>query len=113
RVYGIPRVRRRDYIVMDRGRLAYLNPYQKLNCLYCEYANGVVAYASEIAARTEWYWCPIKHSRQIPAPHAHYDKFMDYGDSENFRPRWRELRKQCRACEAPCKDAAPAPVEKR
>src|SRR5208282_5353377 len=31
-VYGIPRVRRRDYLAFDRGQLAYLNATEKLNC---------------------------------------------------------------------------------
>jgi len=33
-VYGIPKVRRKDYVVMDRRRLAYLNPMEKWNCVY-------------------------------------------------------------------------------
>ena len=28
-IYGIPRVRRRDYLIFDRGRLAYLNGIEK------------------------------------------------------------------------------------
>ena len=43
RVYGLARVRRRDYVVFDRHKLPYLNVIQKLNCLYCAYANGVLA----------------------------------------------------------------------
>jgi hypothetical protein len=42
-VYGIPKVRRRDYILMDRRVLSYLNPLERLNCGYCEYTNGVLA----------------------------------------------------------------------
>ena len=34
-IYGIPRVDRRTYIVFDRGRLAYLNLLERLNCIYC------------------------------------------------------------------------------
>src|SRR4051812_29736840 len=48
RVYRIPRVCRGDYIVMDRAKLAYLSPLQKVDCIYCEYANGVLGYAHEI-----------------------------------------------------------------
>ena len=60
-VYKIPKVQRSKYLALDRGKLSYLTLAQKINCLYCDYANGVFAYATEIAGRTEWYWCPIKH----------------------------------------------------
>jgi hypothetical protein len=52
-VYGIPKVRRRDYLVFDRHHLAYLNALEKLNCAYCSYANNAIAFAREVAARTE------------------------------------------------------------
>ncbi len=61
RVYRIPLVRRADYLVTDRHRLPYLNAIEKLNCVYCGYGNQVLEYAREVAARTEQYWCPIKH----------------------------------------------------
>jgi len=63
-VYGIPRVRRSDYLAFDRGQLAYLNAIEKLNCAYCSYANGLVAYVREVASRTEEYLCHIKHARR-------------------------------------------------
>lgn len=85
RVYGIDRVRRRDYVYLDRHQLAYLNGLQKLNCIYCGYANGVIAFTREVAARTEAYWCPIKHSRRVVDPHDHYPQFLDFGDAEAFR----------------------------
>ena len=53
RAYRIARAERRDYIAFDRGRLAYLNWVEALNCAYCAYANGVIAYAREIGSRTE------------------------------------------------------------
>ncbi len=46
------KVRRADYIVMDRWQLRYLNAMEIFHCAYCEYANGLIAYATEIAART-------------------------------------------------------------
>lgn len=92
RVYGIDRVRRGDFIAVDRHRLAYLNPLEKFNCVYCGYANGVIALAREIGARTEEYWCPIKHSRPIATPHSRYLHFVDYGDAEGYRRRQDELR---------------------
>ncbi|MCB1359392.1 MAG: hypothetical protein KDK53_23740, partial [Maritimibacter sp.] len=85
--YGIPRVRRRDYVVIDRHNLGYLNALEKLNCAYCGYANGVVAYVREVAARTEAYWCPIKHARRWPGGHPRYAEFMDYGDEADHVAR--------------------------
>src|ERR1700736_1404782 len=46
-VYKIPKVRRRDYLVFDRHHLAYLNILEKVNCAYCSYANGAIAFARE------------------------------------------------------------------
>ena len=69
RAYRIPRVARSDYLLMDRQRLSYLNWIERLNCQYCSYANGVVAYVREIGSRTEQYWCPIKHALKIIEPH--------------------------------------------
>ncbi len=92
-VYGIPKVRRRDYLVFDRHHLAYLNALEKFNCAYCSYANGLISYVREIASRTEQYWCPIKHARRLIGAHAHYATFEDYGDAEGYRRRledWRE-----------------------
>ena len=74
-----------NYLVFDRHQLAYLNFIEKLNCAYCSYANGVIAFAREVAARTEVYWCPIKHARRILGPHPHYQGFADFGDAEGFR----------------------------
>jgi hypothetical protein len=86
-VYGIPRVRRRDYLVFDRHHLAYLNALEKLNCAYCSYANNAIAFVREVAARTEVYWCPIKHARRVLGPHPHYQGFADFGDAEAFRAK--------------------------
>jgi hypothetical protein len=92
-VYGIAKIRRADYFVFDRHHLAYLNALEKLNCAYCSYANGLIAYAREIIARTEQYWCPIKHARRVIGTHARYALFDDYGDGENYQARLAELRK--------------------
>ncbi|MFQ5483358.1 MAG: hypothetical protein ACE5ER_11455 [Nitrospinaceae bacterium] len=92
-VYGIPRVRRADYILLDRGFLRYLNAIERFNCFYCAYFNGVVAYTREIAARTEQYWCPIKHARRIRGIHSRYSKFLDYGDAEAFRQEIERVRR--------------------
>lgn len=52
-IYGIVRVRRDDYIVFDHQHLGYLNLFEKAHCLYCSYAVGMLAYSTEIIARTE------------------------------------------------------------
>jgi hypothetical protein len=95
-VYGIARVRRSDYVIIDRHRLEYLNGLQKLNCVYCGYANGVIAFVREVAARTELYWCPIKHARTPPDPHGRYPEFLDFGDAEGFRAGLEERRRRLR-----------------
>jgi hypothetical protein len=95
-IYGIPRVRRGSYFVIDRHKLAYLNAIEKANCLYCTYANGVVGFVCEVVARTERYWCPIKHGRAVQAPHGHYQFFLDYGDAEGYRRDLPRLRKALR-----------------
>jgi hypothetical protein len=113
RAYRIPRVPRSRFIVMDRDKLGYLNAIEALNCLFCEYANGVVAYVREIASRTEQYWCPIKHALTVTDPHQRYYQFVEYGDAEGYRERLEEFRRRLRAeGEAPeppaPEDAAPS-----
>ena len=95
-IYGIPKVRRRDYLVFDRSDLPYLNIIEKFNCFYCSYANGVAAFTREAGARTEQYWCPIKHARRMLAPHRRYSRFFEYGDAESFRKGLERLRKEYR-----------------
>ena len=92
-VYGIPKVRRGDYMVMDRQYLKYLNLIEKANCYYCGYFSGLLLYMEEIAARTEQYWCPIKHARKVKDTHSRYRKFFDYGDAEAYRSRLEEVRR--------------------
>lgn len=95
-IYRIPKVRRRDYLVFDRADLPYLNAIEKLNCLYCSYGNGIAAYTRAVAARTEQYWCPIKHARRIREAHPRYPDFFDYGDAEAYREGLERLRRQYR-----------------
>ena len=95
-VYGISLVRRSDYLIFDRNQLGYLNVIEKINCAYCSYGNGVLAYAREIAARTEQYWCPIKHARRAPDFHGLYPGFVDYGDAKAYHDELENLRKQLR-----------------
>lgn len=91
-IYKIPKVQRRDYLVFDRHHLAYLNIIEKINCAYCSYANGAIAFAREVAARTEVYWCPIKHARRILGAHPHYQGFADFGDAEGFRRQLSSMK---------------------
>ena len=92
-IYGIPKVRRRDFIVFDRHHLAYLNLIEKFNCAYCSYGNGLIAYVREIAGRTEQYWCPIKHASRILGTHSRYRRFLDYGDAQSYHDSMEKLRK--------------------
>ncbi len=92
-VYGIPKVRRGDFIVLDRHHLNYLNFIEKMNCVYCGYFNGVVAYAREMAARTEQHWCPIKHARRVGDIHSRYKYFFDYGDGKRYRQEIEAARR--------------------
>jgi hypothetical protein len=85
-------VKRADYFVIDRHLLSYLNAIEKLNCVYCGYGNGVIAYAREITARTEQFWCPIKHARKAAGTHDRADKFLEYGDANAWRERLKLLR---------------------
>jgi hypothetical protein len=93
-VYGIPKVRRSDYMVFDREDLPYLNTIEKYGCFYCAYANGLAGFVREIAARTEQYFCPIKHARRIIAAHERYPRFFDHGDAESYAKGLERLRKE-------------------
>lgn len=86
-IYRIPKVRRRDYLIFDRGLLAYLNAIEKVGCVYCSYANGLLSYVGEIAARTEQHFCPIKHAHPVVQPHSRYGHFLPYGDAKGYRAK--------------------------
>ena len=85
RAWGLVPVRRRAYFAIDRHKLAYLNGLEKVTCLYCSYANGTIAFIREVVARTEQYWCPIRHARRIRHPHDRYAAFIPYGDAAGYR----------------------------
>lgn len=91
-IYGIPKVKRQDYIVFDRQYLNYLNMIEKINCAYCSYVNGLFGYLQEIAGRTEQFWCPIKHANRIKNLHSRYQKFIDYGDAKTYRANIETIR---------------------
>lgn len=91
-IYGITKVRRSDYLVFDRHQLGYLNFIEKFHCTYCEYGNGLMAYMREILARTEEYFCPIKHARKVLGTHTRYRRFLDYGDAADYPARLEAFR---------------------
>ena len=91
-IYGIKKVRRADYIIFDRHNLQYLNFIEKFHCTYCAYGSGMIAYISEIVARTEQYFCPIKHARKILGTHARYALFLDFDAAQNYEAKLEEHR---------------------
>ena len=93
-LYGVPCVRRRDYLIVDRQKLPYLTGLEKVNCVFCGYANGLIAYIREVGARTEQYWCPIRHERDLPSPHERYRLFFAYGDARAYHQGLMPLRRR-------------------
>jgi len=96
RIYGIPRVVRSNYFVIDRQYLAYLNVIEKINCVYCGYCNGLIEYVREVSAKTEQYWCPIKHATRTHDPHRLEKNFVDYGDATDYKERLTEIQNEVR-----------------
>jgi hypothetical protein len=92
-IYGIAKVRRADYLVFDRRHLGYLNFIEKFHCTYCEYGNGLMGYMAEILARTEQYFCPIKHAHKILGTHARYNRFLAYGEADAYEEKLEAYRK--------------------
>lgn len=91
-IYGIARVRRAEYFSFDHRHLAYLNVIEKFDCIYCSYGNGLMAYVSEVFARTEQYFCPIKHAQRVAGNHARYQNFLDYGDAADLHKKLEDIR---------------------
>jgi len=90
--YKIATVKRGDYMIFDRHHLSYLNIVEKSHCMYCTYGNGLLAYATEIIARTEQYFCPIKHARKMMGRHARYASFVEYGDAQDYQAKLEQFR---------------------
>lgn len=99
-IYGIPRIKRHPYFVFDRHQLRYLNPIERVHCYYCSYANGLLAYSVEVGARTEQYWCPIKHARHPSGSHGRYYNFVPYGDAEAYQKNLKMLRDKLKTSES-------------
>lgn len=86
RLYGLPLVCRANYVRIDRHKLSYLGIMTKMNCVYCGYANGLLAYAVKIAGDTEKYWCGIKHQAvEGYIEPKHHSDFLAYGDELAYR----------------------------
>ncbi len=92
-VYGVARVKRAEYFVFDRHHLGYLNFIEKFHCDYCSYATGLMAYATEIVARTEQYFCPIKHARKVLGSHVRTHHFLAYGHAQDYHERLEQYRR--------------------
>ena len=99
-IYRIPKVDRSLYIRIDRHKLGYLNAVEKLNCTFCAYFNGTLAYSREIASRTEQYWCPIRHAVAVKGGHGRYGKFFEYGDAESYSKKLKQLRNELESASA-------------
>jgi len=93
-IYGIKKVNRKDYISYDRHQLNYLNFIEKFHCTYCAYGSGMIAYISEIVARTEQYFCPIKHAHKMIGTHRRYASFLAFGEAENYESKLEHFRQR-------------------
>ncbi len=95
RLLGIPLVKRKNYIRVDRHKLSYLDLFDKINCAYCGYGNGLIHYATIIAGKSEEYWCGIKHKKYkgFIEPKHHKD-FAGYGDEEEHKEK---ISKGCKS----------------
>jgi hypothetical protein len=51
----------------------------------------LLAFCTEIAARTEQYWCPIKHARKVLHAHPYYMGFADFGDAKGYQTQLEAL----------------------
>jgi hypothetical protein len=91
--FSIEKVRRSDYITFDRGKLLYLNHIERFNCNYCAYVNGLLGYVSEVAARSEQYFCPIRHAIKTLGLNPRHNFFLPFGDAENYRSELAKLQR--------------------
>lgn len=79
-LFGIPNIRRSDYVLFRRVPIAGLNIFDHFNCYYCSYTNGVLRYAQQVAAATERMWCPIRQHRRPDGKHPeHHRHFVESG----------------------------------
>ena len=82
-LYGLKLVPRKKYFFYDRLELPELSWFERINCEYCSYANGLAAYFVAIAGETEAYWCAIRHKSKISQnTQPHTKEFLDRGKFE-------------------------------
>lgn len=83
--YGIPYVKRRTHVRLQWRGKGVIKPLDRFHCMYCGYANGVIAYTRAIAIETEKYWCPIKYqARQGFVPPHSQVAFIESIDREKL-----------------------------
>lgn len=75
----------KKYIKIDRYKLSKLTLIQKVNCVYCGYANGLLPYAMAISAETEKYWCGIKHDIDKNSEYIEPEYHKDFIDYDKYR----------------------------
>jgi hypothetical protein len=91
-IYNIEKVQRSKYIlILDRNKLQYLEPLEKIGCMYCGYTNGMLVYLKEIAGLTEKYWCGIMHENKkgfINQPSQEELNFSKFNDEKDFNKKY-------------------------
>jgi hypothetical protein len=78
----------------------YFNFFERVNCEYCAYVYGILGYFTEMAARTDQHWCPIKHAGCVKCEHSPHKKFIEYGDAERYRKQLEVIRRSYQDIEA-------------
>jgi len=95
-IYGIKKVKRSTHIlILDRNKLKYLTPFEKIGCMYCGYANGLLVYLKEIAGLTEKYWCGVMHQNKkgfINHPSQAEQDFAKFNDENDFIKKYGPRR---------------------
>jgi hypothetical protein len=86
------KIKRSDFIKIDRHKIKKksFTIRNKIYCIYCDYVNGVLAYSSTIAGRTEEVFCPIKNKIDRKNTHTGYDRFKIRACGSCFKPSSKE-----------------------
>lgn len=78
-------------MAIDRNKLRYLNALEGLNCMYCSYANGLLAYVVEIAGRSNT--GARSNTRAVfSTPTTGIRICLAYGDASAYRERIDKVR---------------------
>lgn len=81
-IHDIPKIKRSDYVVLDRWKMKGLTLRQKINCWYCEYANGVANWLKALVTQTEIYSCAIKHQVVPKGQEKQQEAYYERGEWE-------------------------------